>query len=290
MDNLNSQTYSLRSLANKRGSRSQLLTKAIAITSGKGGVGKSNIAINLGLALQDMGKSIIILDADLGLANVDVLLGKKPLYNINHVIEGQKNIKEIIMEVENGLKIIPASSGIENLANLDKSEMDRFIGELRHVEQNVDFFLIDTAAGINQEVLAFLLSSNEIFVVTTGEPTAITDAYAIIKAIVHKKRNATIRLIVNMCRTDDEAERIFNKINAVSVRFLNKKLKLLGGILYDSTVSRAVRKQKPFLHHYPNSPASLGVRAIAKKMLEARTVQNTGNLQDFFTNIKGFIS
>ena len=168
--------------------------------------------------------------------------------------------------------------------------MDRFIGELRHVEQNVDFFIIDTAAGINQDVLAFLLSSNEIFVVTTGEPTAITDAYAIIKAIVHKKRNATIRLIVNMCRTDDEAERIFNKINAVSVRFLNKKLKLLGGILYDSTVSRAVRKQKPFLHHYPNSPASLGVRAIAKKMLEARTVQNTGNLQDFFTNIKGFIS
>lgn len=290
MENFHSQTYSLRQLASRKSKRPLTLARAIAVTSGKGGVGKSNITINLGLTLQSMDKNVVILDADLGLANIDVLLGKRPKYNISHVIEGNKKIEDIIIEVEGGLRIIPASSGIEKLANLKKEDMDSFISQLKNVEENVDFFFIDTAAGISQEVLGFLLSCNEIFVVTTGEPTAITDAYAIIKAITNKKKDAVIRLIVNMCKTNDEAGIIHKKINAVSQRFLNKKLDLLGGILYDNAVSVSVRKQKPFVQQYPRSTASMGIKMIAKKMLENRTSSGTGTLQDFFTNIKGFMS
>ncbi|MBN1520916.1 MAG: MinD/ParA family protein [Candidatus Aureabacteria bacterium] len=290
MENSHSQTYSLRQLASQRKRQPRQLSRAVSITSGKGGVGKSNIAINLGLALQDMGKNVTILDADLGLANVDVLLGKKPLYNINHVIEGEKKISEVIMEVQNGLKIIPASSGIEKLANLEQEKMDQFIHDLKEVEKNVDFFLIDTAAGITQEVLGFLTSSNEIIVVTTGEPTAITDAYAIIKSIHHKKTQAAIRIIVNMCKTDEEAEKIFSRIHAVSQRFLSRKLDFLGGIPYDEAVSLSVRAQKPFIALHPRCRASVSIRMIAKKILENRTYKNTGTLQDFFNNIKGFLS
>ena len=287
---MNSQTYSLRQLAARKKTRTRQLARAIAITSGKGGVGKSNIAINLGLTLQEMGKKVTILDADLGLANVDVLLGQKPLYNIHHVIQGKKRIDEIIMTLENGLKIIPASSGIEKLAELPQEEMDQFIHDLGKIEQNIDYFFIDTAAGISHEVLSFLISSHEIIVITTGEPTAITDAYAIIKTITHKKPDAVIRLIVNMCRTDDEAKIIYNKINAVSLRFLNQKLEFLGGIPFDDTVTQAVRRQKAFVMQYPKSRASAGIRMIAKKILENRTIQKTGNLQDFFNNIKGFMT
>jgi flagellar biosynthesis protein FlhG len=290
MENFNAQTYSLKQLAARKKDRPHTLARAISITSGKGGVGKSNIAINLGLALQELKKNVIILDADLGLANVDVLLGKKPLFNINHVIEGQKKVEDIIMEVENGLKIIPASSGIEKLASLDQDKMDQFIEGLKSVEHNVDFFIIDTAAGITQAVLHFLIASNEVFVVTTNEPTAITDAYAIIKAITHRKKEARVRVIVNMCRSYDEALSVFNKINAVSLRFLNKNLEFLGGILKDETVSLAVRQQSPFVLRYPKSEAAAGIFQIARKMLENRTPAESGNLQDFFTNIKGLMS
>jgi flagellar biosynthesis protein FlhG len=237
-----------------------------------------------------MGKKVVIFDADLGLANVDILLGKKPQYNINHVIEGQKKIEEIIMEVDNGLKIIPASSGIEKLASLSAEKMDEIIEGLKAVERDVDFFIIDTAAGIAPAVLGFLVASSEVFVVTTNEPTAITDAYAVIKTLHRRKQNAQTSVIVNMCRGPEEARVIFDRINGVFRRsFQERSLQFLGAVPRDDNVSLAVRRQVPFVLNYPRSEASGAVRQIARKMLENRTPPESG-LDDFFKNIRGLMT
>ncbi len=241
--------------------------KSITITSGKGGVGKTNVVVNLAIAMAKLGKQVAIVDADLGLANVDVLLNMNPRYNIYHVIERYKKLEEIIVNGPEGIKIVPGASGITKLANVGSKERHQIISELSHLQQIADYILIDTSAGINKNVLNFVMASDISLIVTTPEPTAITDAYAMIKVIAQRNREHDVRLLINMASSKREAEDVFERISMVCRQFLNIHIKDAGFILKDDSVIQAVLQRKPFIIEYPYSPAGKALRKIAKDLV-----------------------
>ncbi len=242
--------------------------RSIAITSGKGGVGKTNIATNLAIALAEKTtKAIYILDADLGLANIDVILGIAPRFNLAHVIRGEKDIEDILVKGPMGINIIPGSSGVSDLANLTDEEREEFLGKLSVLEKEDGILIIDTGAGINSNVLDFVLSSDEVIVITTPEPTAITDAYALIKIISSSEKSLTINLLVNMVRKEEEYELVTRGISLVAKQFLNVDIKKMGYIYYDDIVSKAVLSQEAFYLLYPESLASKCIHNIALHVL-----------------------
>ncbi len=242
--------------------------RSIAITSGKGGVGKTNIATNLAIALAEKtNKKIYILDADLGLANIDVILGITPKYNLAHVIRGEKELEEILVKGPMGVNIIPGTSGVSELANLSKEERERFLEKLSSLENEDGILIIDTGAGIDDNVLDFVLSSDEVIVVTTPEPTAITDAYALIKIIASSKNDVNINLLVNMIRKEEEFELVTRGILLVAKQFLGVDVKKLGYVYYDSIVSKSVLSQDAFYILYPDSIATKCINNIALFLL-----------------------
>lgn len=257
-------------------------TRVITITSGKGGVGKTNFTINLALALASYGKKVMILDADLGLANIDVVLGIKAPYNLFHVLKGDKNIKDIIAPGPNGISIIAGGSGIQELANLPKRQIDKFINQLNNLEGMDDFLLIDTGAGLSRNVMSFVLAADEVIVVTTPEPTAITDAYGLIKTLTTKKNNGVVRLIINKVENTGEADITSGKLTAVAERFLKFKVDTLGYILEDNSVIKAVKSQVPFLIKYPNTSASKCIYSIAAKLTKQEEKSAIGGIKGFF--------
>ena len=240
-------------------------TRTIAITSGKGGVGKTSLSVSLAIALARDKSTVTLLDADLGLANVNVVLGIIPKYNLYHVIKGKKRLNEVIVSVPEGIKIIAGAPGYHQLANLDEKARQKFITQLGDME-NDDYLIVDTGAGVSQNVLSFVTSADEIIVVTTPEPTAITDAYGIIKSIASQSTEKTIRLIVNRCQTVSEARRVADRIINIASQFLNIKVENLGFIFEDSFVAKAVRHQKPFVSSYPKSRSAGCVNFIADKI------------------------
>lgn len=263
--------------------------RIIAITSGKGGVGKSNFTINLGLALTKLGYKVTILDADLGLANIDVIVGLIPKYTLAHVIRREKTIEEIIMEGPNGIKLISGGSGLKELVDLTNEQLLYLINNLKHVEQFSDFILIDTGAGINHSVLSFVNAASEIILVSTPEPTSITDAYAMIKNILSKDKHKTINVLINRVESHQEGLEIFNKLNTASQRFLKVQLTSLGYLYDDILVSRSVKSQNPFILKYPNSLISQGVDVIASRLLhenssEVREINGMRRFIDKFLN------
>lgn len=267
LDRLMTLTKNLKLKAEREITGEKKPTKIITIASGKGGVGKTNFTLNLGIALAEYGQRVLILDADLGLANVDVILGISPKFNLLHVIYGEKEISDIILEGPNGIKIIPGGSGIYELADLDEWQLEQFLLKLSVLENESDFLLIDTGAGISKNVLNFTLAADEIFIVTTPEPTSITDAYGLIKTLHKHKFLGEIKLIVNKATTYEEAEITGKKLQIVVKRFLKDfKLEILGYVLEDRTVPLAVKKQKPFLLDNPNSKASEAIYTIASKI------------------------
>lgn len=273
---LEDQAQGLRKLVEEK----QLSTtkpKIISISSGKGGVGKTNIAINLGIVFSMMGKKVIVMDGDLGLANVNVVLGIIPKYNIYHVVKGQKTLKEIIISTEYGIDIIAGASGFSQLTNLSEQERKKFIEELKELSY-ADIVIIDTSAGISSNVISFILASHEAIIVTTPEPTAITDAYGILKAISIEAMDywPNIKLIVNMVRNKNEGQKIANRIVSIAGQFLSLKIESLGYILEDPLVEQAVRKQKPFVIEYPNSQASLYLKHIATRLEKAPIKEDQG--------------
>ncbi|HPD00006.1 MAG TPA: MinD/ParA family protein [Acetivibrio sp.] len=243
--------------------------KVITVTSGKGGVGKTNITINLAIALSEMGKRVAILDADFGLANIDVMLGIIPKLTLVDVIYNNRNILEVLTDGPKNIKFISGGSGVEELVKLDKEQLKRFIANISLLDKLADVVLIDTGAGISESVMSFVMAANEVILVTTPEPTSITDAYALIKAVSNRDRNKNIKVIVNRAENANEAKDILTKLSVVAGKFLTIDLHPLGFIPQDEQVIKAIKMQQPFILSYPKSQASKQIIEMSRKLIES---------------------
>ncbi len=261
-------------------------TRIITITSGKGGVGKSNLAVNLAIALAEYKKKTILLDADLGLANIDVILGISPQDNLASVIFGEKNISEIICNGPRGIRIIPGGSGMHELANLKEWQLERFMTKLSHLEGTADYLIIDTGAGLSNTVLSFALSAEEIIVVATPEPTSLTDAYGLIKTTREERYQGKIYVIVNRVLSPAEAQTAFSKLQTAVRRFLDYKIYYIGYVREDCKVIQAVQAQQPFVISHPLCSAAQDIKAIAA-IIESQEYhpQTTGGMKEFFGKV-----
>lgn len=242
-------------------------TKVFAITSGKGGVGKTNLTLNLALALLELKARVVVIDADFGLANIEVVLGYSPQHTLLDVVQKKKNLLEIICMGPNQLRFISGGVGITELSTLSSEDTLRFIQNMSLLDSLYDFVLVDTGAGVSANVLNFVLAADEVLVVTTPEPTSITDAYSLLKMVSKSKNQSVIQLLVNKAKHDQEAVQVFQKLKEVSDRFLNIKLNYLGWLPQDDVVERAVRSQQPFLVSHPRSNISKQIRIIGEKIL-----------------------
>jgi len=261
-------------------------SRIIAITSGKGGVGKTNIVANLAFALTKLGKRVMVLDADLGLGNLDVLLGLTPKYNLYHVLSGEKDISEIIVKGPGQMDILPASSGIQKLTELSKEQRLSLLTEMAVLDNCTDVFLIDTAAGISSNVMYFNVAAQEIMVVVSPEPTSITDSYALMKVLSTEYSERRFNLIVNEVSSPSEGMSVFKKLSLVTERFLDISLNYIGYILLDENIPRAVRQQKVLGEAYPNSHANRCFNTLAKKICKLPLLKNSkGNIQFFWRRL-----
>ena len=240
-------------------------TRVIAVASGKGGVGKTNLAVNLGVAFTVAGKRVVVMDADLGLANVNVLLGVIPRWNLYHVIRGEKKLSQVVLDTPAGIRIIAGASGFAELANLDEEKRKRFIRGLKDID-DTDIFIVDTGAGVSNNVLSFVLAAHETIIVTSPEPTAITDAYGIIKSVAARDPKLPMRLVVNRVRSIMEAKKVSERIIGIAKQFLHVDIDSLGFIFEDENVARAVITQKPFVLYAPKSRASQCVDHIRRRL------------------------
>jgi flagellar biosynthesis protein FlhG len=268
-------------------------TRVIAVSSGKGGVGKTTLTVNLAIALAGRGRKAIVLDGDLGLANVAVTLGLAPRATLEHVIAGRRALADVLTPAPGGFWIIPGGSGLEELANLSDERRRHLIGSLAQLDGRADVLLIDTGAGISTEVSAFLAAAPELLVVTTPEPTAITDAYALIKVASRASPATgagTIRLVVNQVNDVGEAREVARKITLVAREFLSLDLELLGHVPADPYVGRAIRRQAPILLSYPSSPASLAIARLGDRLIgQASQVDGNGSsIMTFLRRMAGF--
>ncbi len=252
-------------------------TRIIAITSGKGGVGKTNMAVNMAIAYSQLGKKVILIDGDLGMANVNVLLNIVPQYNLMQVINHQKTMQEIILDTEVGIKFIAGANGFSKIANLSVEELDYFAKQFSQLA-NADIIIIDTGAGIANNVLQFVAAADEVFVVTTPEPTAITDAYGMIKIITTElgDRNINIKLLVNRVHSAEEGKKISDRIITIVGQFLNFKVEYIGFVYDDSVVSASVIRQKPFMVVNPTSKPAQCIKHIVGRMEKTDIGSNEG--------------
>jgi len=240
--------------------------KVISVTGGKGGVGKSNITLNIAISLAEMGKKVIIMDADLGLANIDIMLGLRVTRNLSHVIKGECNLDDILLEGPNGIKIIPASSGTKEMAQLSDMEHAGLIRAFSELSEDVDVLLVDTAAGIADNVISFAQASQDLIVVVCDEPTSITDAYALIKILSVEHDVFRFRIVANMVRTTNEGRELFAKLTRVTDQFLDVALDYLGSVPFDENVRKSVKKQQALVKLYPKSAASVAFNHLATKV------------------------
>jgi flagellar biosynthesis protein FlhG len=261
--------------------------QVISISSGKGGVGKTNIVANLALALTRLGKQVLILDADLGLANIDILLGLTPRYTIEHLLTGQKRLQDILVPGPEGMVILPAGSGIPELADLNEGQKLFLLNEMDQLSQRIDVLLIDTGAGISANVLYFNLAAQESIIIITPEPTSLTDAYALIKVLATRHQKKHFMVLANAVANEAEAKEVFRKISLVADRFLGSvSLDYLGFIPLDEHVLKAVRKQKAVLELFPQSPAGKSFMTLSQRLLDRPFCnRNEGNIQFFWKQV-----
>ncbi|MBQ0039700.1 MAG: MinD/ParA family protein [Treponema sp.] len=285
------QAKELRSLMNENNfhkSGKDHKTRIIAITSGKGGVGKTNIAVNTAIAYAQLGKKVILIDGDLGMANVNVLLSVVPQYNLMHVLNHKKTMKEIIIDTEFGFKFIAGANGFAKIANLSNDELDYFANEFASLG-NADIIIIDTGAGISNNVLQFLAASDEVYVITTPEPTAITDAYGIIKIITTEfsdQHPINLKLLVNRVHSADEGKRISDLIINIVGQFLNYKVEYIGFVYDDPVVQASVIRQKPFMAISPTSKPAVCLKHIVGR-IEKTDVPADAGVSNFLKKFIG---
>lgn len=240
--------------------------QVIAVTGGKGGVGKSNVSINLSVCLAGMGRKVALMDADLGLANIDVLLGLRPQHNLEDVLAGECSLSDIMLTGPAGIRIIPASSGTQRMTTLGAMEHAGLIHAFSEISETIDVLIIDTAAGISDSVISFVRAAQEILVVVCDEPSSITDAYALIKILNRDYDVDRFRVIANMTRSAQEGRNLYNKLTQVADRFLDVTLQYEGSIPFDESVRKAVQRQKSVVELSPGSKAAQAYKALSEKV------------------------
>ncbi len=242
-------------------------TRIITITSGKGGVGKTNLTVNLGIILQNMGYKVLIIDADLGLGNVDILLGISSRYNLSHVIFNNMNIYDVITIGPSGIMILPGGNGLLELANMESVKLDRFIRELVKLDSMADIILIDTGAGLSNNNIKMILAANEVILITTPEPTSLMDAYGVVKIVSSIERNTNFNLIMNRVEDKNEATTNIKNFQKAGKRFLDVEISKLGVVDNSYLVSKCIKAQRPFVLEYPNSKISKQLKNIANHIV-----------------------
>jgi len=263
--------------------------RLIAITSGKGGVGKTNLSVNFALAFAKLGKRVLLFDADMGLANVDVMMGIVPQYTLLNVLRGQKTLSEIVVEGPGGIRLVASGSGgVQELADLSEGQRSRFLEAIRELQVDTDVILVDTGAGLHRNVMAFVLAAQEVVVVTTPEPTALMDAYGMIKILYREKKDPIVRVIVNMAFHQAEADLAGKKLSLLAKKFLGLEVDYLGFIPRDPAMIRAVKEQNPVLLSAPMSPAGMSLNRLATMLLEERSKHTENSLTDFFNKVTHF--
>jgi flagellar biosynthesis protein FlhG len=277
-----------RPVAVQRSAKNSRDSRCIAITGGKGGVGKSNLAVNLSLELGLLGNQVALLDADFGLANADLLCGVSPSYHLGHVIEGLKTLDDITISLSDEVELIPGGSGIEELANFSLASRSDVLAQMQAMEEDLDYMVIDTAAGISDNVSGVLAAASEIVIVVTPEPTSIIDAYATIKVILRHQPTASISIVVNNVIGVGDAGQVFQSISSAAREFLDHKVEFLGMIPTDPQVPEAIRSQVPVTQFAVGSPASRAIRLIAKNLHKKfHNEASASNVRSFWTQFAG---
>lgn len=270
-------------------------SRVVVISSGKGGVGKSTLAINIALNFCEQGKRVILMDADMGLANLDVMLGLVPKYNLFHVIKEKKKIKDIIVKGPNGLDLIPGGSGISELANLKEDELNRLLAEMKKLDTSYDYLIIDTGAGISKNVTAFLLAADDVLVISTPEPTSITDAYSIVKSVTSSSYKGNLYIVVNRVSNNAEGIMVAEKFRLVCEKFLGYDIKILGHIINEPLIGEGIRRQQAFVQIYPRNQAARNIKYISSRLLEdnnlleSSSINKSGGIKNFLDKIAGFM-
>ena len=275
-DNCLDQAAGLRSLNTKKPVR------VLAIASGKGGVGKTNVSVNLAVALAARNNRVMLLDADLGMANIDVMLGLQPSRNLSHVIQGHCALNDIIVPGPLGIKIVPASSGAEIMAHLTEAQHIGLIRAFSELNENIDTLIIDTAAGISSSVVSFCKAAQEVLVVVCDEPASITDAYALIKTLSREHGIQRFRVLSNMANSVQEGRMLYDKLSRVTSRFLDVTLSYYGVVPFDQYLRKAVQRQKPVVEAFPRSRSAIAFKNLAQKADKwPMPVKATGHLEFF---------
>ena len=256
--------------------------RVIAVTSGKGGVGKTNVSVNLGVSLASMGKDVMLMDADLGLANVDIMLGLRPRFNLSHVVSGERPLDEVLVDGPEGLKIVPASSGLLSMAELAPAEHAGVIRAFSELNFPLDVLLIDTAAGISDSVVAYTKAAQEVIVVLNDEPASITDAYALIKLLSREYGLHRFRVLANMVSSIQTGKELYGKIMQVTDRYLDVALDFVGVIPNDEYLRKAIQRQKSVVDAFPRCKSSLAFKKLAQKADSWPMPSSAGGRLEFF--------
>ena len=257
-------------------------TKVLSVTSGKGGVGKTAVVANIGLGLARSGHKVLILDADLGLANIDVVFGLTPLYNLNHFFSGESDLESIMVTGPHDIRILPAGSGLQSFIQLDSDHKLKLLDGLDSLNIEFDYLLIDTEAGISENVTYFNTAAQEILLVTTPDPTAITDVYALMKLLSTRYHEKHFNLVVNMVSSEEEALDVYRKLSIVSNRYLDISIDYFGSIPFDRQMAEAIRKQQAIVELYPNSDTARAFIALADRIAAITTQRHPKGSVQFF--------
>ena len=256
--------------------------RVIAVTGGKGGVGKTNVSVNLAVAWAELGRRVMLLDADLGLANVDVVLGLHPEYDLSHVLRGERTLEQVLLQGPAGIRVAPAASGVQQMAELSEAEHAGLIRAFSDVDHDTDVLIVDTAAGISDVVVSFSRAAQEVVVVVCDEPASITDAYALIKLLNRDYGVERFRVLSNMARSAQEGRDLYGKMCRVTDRYLDVMLSYIGSIPYDDNLRKAVRAQKPVVQAFPRSRAAQTFKNLAKKADNWPVPEGVGGHLQFF--------
>lgn len=282
------QAQRLREMVNNE--KGAVSPRIITVTSGKGGVGKSNFVVNLAISLQKLGKKVLIFDADMGMANDDVLMGFLPKYNIFDIIFKEKSLEEVLVEGPYGVKLLPGGTALSKVDGMTEGERQIFLEKIKKLK-GVDYIIIDTGAGINRDVLGFIACSDDLVLVITPEPTSLTDSYSLLKAVNYFKVKSSASIVVNRIIDEKEGKITFEKLRSTVSYFLKIDIKLLGFIAEDRKLIKSVRSQMPIVIGYPNSLAAMDIKNIAGKVIGYKSNKNScNNVEKFFNKLFNIFS